>query len=67
MKLAGALPFAAWLESHPARGAWIEMPPSKMSPAPPRGAPRKGCVDRNVACLGHSGGKRVAPRKGCVD
>ena len=45
MKLAGALPFAAWLESHPARGAWIEMPPCKMSPAPPRVAPRKGCVD----------------------
>ena len=33
--------------SHPARGAWIEMPASRPSSSAPCVAPRTGCVDRN--------------------
>ena len=31
--------------SHPARGAWIEMPGISLSQPMPDVAPRKGCVD----------------------
>ena len=33
------------IESHPARGAWIEIQGGQMSSSKPIVAPRKGCVD----------------------
>ena len=33
------------IESHPARGAWIETCPSEIQHAPFMVAPREGCVD----------------------
>ena len=33
------------IESHPARGAWIEMPVSAFTETYAEVAPRKGCVD----------------------
>ena len=55
-------------ESHPAWGAWIEMPLTMYFSALALVAPRMGCVDRNLWhwcycwwCYD------VAPRMGCVD
>ena len=45
MKLYTSIADTAGELSHPARGAWIEMPDTVSYATAPRVAPRKGCVD----------------------
>ena len=55
------------LLSHPARGAWIEMPSPRPSPPPCRSHPARGAwIEIRPAGRGQTP-TAVAPRKGCVD
>ena len=54
-------------KSHPARGAWIEIPSSLITPIALTSHPARGAWIEIVAKAKEEGTGAVAPRKGCVD
>ena len=53
--------------SHPARGAWIEMPSVARPVAASKSHPARGAWIEIFGDLHGWRSRRVAPRKGCVD
>ena len=53
--------------SHPARGAWIEIPDTKALYDALESHPARGAWIEISAGWKNRGRARVAPRKGCVD
>ena len=67
MKLAYGQDRYRHLLSHPARGAWIEMPSPRPSPPPCRSHPARGAWIEIGQHRRRATARTVAPRKGCVD